>query len=200
MLSNLKTSLIDFFEPFLSFLASFGDWGLFVLSFIESSFFPIPPDFMYIPMILSGYKYPYLLALIASLGSVLGAVFGYYIGLYGGRPLAFGILGKKSLRAINKAEKFFKEYGSIAILIAAFTPIPYKVFTITGGIARMNLLSFIIYSIIGRAARFFAVTFLLVNFGELIMKNFFKLSLIGAFFLVLVFVFLKRSSKTKQSS
>lgn len=192
MLSSFKELILNFFQPFLDFLISFGEAGLFVLAFIESSFFPIPPDFLYIPMILGAHPHPYFLAFIASLGSVLGAVFGYYIGLYGGRPLALRLLGKKSILAINKAEKFFQEYGPLAILISAFTPLPYKVFTITGGIAKMNLFSFILFGLIGRSARFFTVTYLLVNFSELIMENFFKLSIFGAIFLAIAFFIFKR--------
>jgi membrane protein YqaA with SNARE-associated domain len=175
---ELKEQLINFFAPFLDWCMHLGELGLFILALIESSFFPIPPDFIYIPMILAGANNPYALAAICTAGSVIGAVVGYFIGLYGGRPVTKLLLGKYADIGVAKAEEFFRQYGSAAVLIAAFTPIPYKVFTIAGGIARMNIMSFTLYSIIGRGARFFAVTFLLVQFGEMIMKNFFKLSLV----------------------
>lgn len=176
---ELKEQLFHFCQPFLDWCSSLGELGLFILAFIESSFFPIPPDFLYIPMILNGALNPYELAAIATLGSSLGAVFGYYLGLYGGRPVVKFVLGKHGGDAIKRAEDFFNQYGNISVLIAAFTPIPFKVFTIAGGMSRMNLVGFILYSIIGRGARFFAVTFLLVQFGEAIMQNFFKLSLVA---------------------
>jgi undecaprenyl-diphosphatase len=189
---ELKGQLINFFAPFLDWCAHLGELGLFILALIESSFFPIPPDFLYIPMVLAGATNPYNLAGICTLGSVIGAVIGYYIGLWGGRPMTKLLLGKHADSAVAKAEDFFRQYGSAAVLIAAFTPIPYKVFTIAGGIAKMNLMSFILYSALGRGARFFAVTFLLVQFGEMIMKNFFKLSLVVVILGIIVYFVWKK--------
>ena len=197
---ELKEQIFHICQPFLDWCSSFGEIGLFVLALIESSVFPIPPDFLYIPMILNGASNPYALAAIATAGSALGAVIGYYIGLYGGRPVAKFFLGKLADTWIGRAEDFFGKYGSAAILIAAFTPIPFKVFTIAGGISKMNLFGFILYSIIGRGARFFTVTFLLVQFGEVIMENFFKISLIAVLasvsgYFLYKFLFERRKSR-----
>lgn len=175
---EIKEQIFHICAPFLDWCTSLGEIGLFLLAFIESSFFPIPPDFLYIPMILNGAVNPYTLAAVATCGSALGAVLGYYIGYLGGRPIAKLVLRKHGEALIERAEDFFSKYGSAAVLIAAFTPIPFKVFTIAGGMSKMNLFGFIAYSILGRGARFFTVTFLLVQFGEVIMENFFKLSLI----------------------
>lgn len=195
MIHELKEQLISYLQPILDWMNSLGETGLFILAFTESSFFPIPPDFLYIPMILSGAQNPYMLALIASIGSVLGAVFGYGIGYFGGRPIIQFILGKHSETVLNKAEAFFEKYGSMAVLIAAFTPIPFKVFTLAGGMAKMPLLPFILYSSLGRAGRFFTVTFLLVNYGEIIMENFFKLSIVAAIIAVAATVIISMRSK-----
>lgn len=176
---EIKEQIFHLCAPFLDWCTSLGEVGLFILALIESSVFPIPPDFLYIPMILNGAVNPYTLAAIATVGSALGAILGYYIGLYGGRPVAKFFLGTLADTWIKRAEDFFAKYGTAAVLIAAFTPIPFKVFTIAGGMSRMNLFGFIVYSIIGRGARFFTVTFLLVQFGEVIMENFFKISLIA---------------------
>ena len=201
MLHELKETLIAYCQPVMDFCSSLGETGLFILAFIESSFFPIPPDFLYIPMVLNGAHNPYWLALVASVGSVLGALFGYGIGFWGGRPIAIKVLDvfnfkKSSVSSdslISKAEEFFERYGSIAVLIAAFTPVPYKVITIASGICRMPFFDFVLYSAIGRAGRFFTVVFLLVNFGEWILANFFMLSLAAALVALLAYLIWKNS-------
>ena len=166
--------------PIIDWATNLGEPGLFSLAFIEASFFLIPPEVLLTPMILKGINNAYLLATIAAIGSVCGAIFGYYIGLWGGRPIALKVLGSKADFAITKAEEFFERYGSAAILIAAFTPIPYKVFTITAGICRMKMLGFILYSLLGRTSRYLIFAFLLVHFGEVVLANFFKLALLAA--------------------
>lgn len=196
MLHEVKEKLIELLQPVLDWCTALGEWGIFSLAFAESSFFPIPPDFLYIPMILNGHPHPYFLALVTSIGSVLGAIFGYYLGKYAGRGFINKLFGAKADPLITKAEKFFEKYGSVAVLLAAFTPLPFKVFTVTGGLANMPLIPFILYSIIGRAGRFFAVTYLLVNFGEVIMENFFKLSLGIVPIITIFFIFQALNKKS----
>ena len=87
-LHQVKEFIYQVCNPFLDWCNSLGEVGLFSLAFVESAFFPIPPDFLYITMILKGATNPYFLALVASLGSVLGALLGYAIGIWGGRPIA----------------------------------------------------------------------------------------------------------------
>ncbi len=192
MLDQIKDFVISTCQPVMDFCSSMGELGLFILAFIESAFFPIPPDFLYIPMILNGATNPYQLALIATIGSVLGGFFGYAIGFYGGRPIVDKFISHKYL---EKAHRLFEEYGPMAILIAAFTPVPYKVFTIAAGMSDMRKREFLIFSTLGRGGRFFVVTFLLVNFSEAIMEHFFKLSLIGAAVLALAFLVWKFRKK-----
>lgn len=191
MLHELKDQIIDWCQPILDFCSSLGEFGLFTLSFMEASFFPIPPDFIYIPMILNGAPEPYMLAFISTVGSVLGAVLGYFIGRFGGRPVATKLLGGKADEWLDKAESFFSAYGPVAIMIAAFTPIPFKAFTVSAGLCKMNLGAFTFFSFLGRGGRFFAVTYLLIHFGKANMENFFKLSLFLVLFAILSYFFIR---------
>lgn len=132
-------------------------WYLGGLSFAESSFFPIPPDVMLAPMCLGTPKRAWRFALIATVFSVLGGLCGYLIG-----ALAFDLI-EPTLRASHywsayeTAVAWFEQWGFWAMLVAGFSPIPYKVFTVAGGVMAMGLLPFTLASIIGRGARFFLV-------------------------------------------
>ena len=152
---------------------------LFFLSVAESSFFPIPPDVMLLPMCLSNPKKAWKFAFITTVGSVLGGIIGYLIGVY-----AFGFIEPYLydwgyMSAYERAVMWFEEWGFWAIFIAGFSPIPYKVFTIAGGALAMPLLPFILASIIGRGARFYLVALFVIMFGkqadELIRKHMSKL-------------------------
>ncbi len=143
--------------------------ALFGVSFAESSFFPLPPDLMLIPMVLAERLKAWRFALITTLGSVLGGVLGYYIGaaLFEtvGQPIVnfYGLSHKMDVFFEN-----YKTYGALIVFVAGFTPIPYKVFTIASGVAGMSLPIFIGASLVSRGARFFIVAGLLYFFGETI--------------------------------
>ncbi|MBI4018184.1 MAG: DedA family protein [Candidatus Aenigmarchaeota archaeon] len=145
----------------------YGELGLFAVAFMESSFFPIPPDLLLIPLVLINPQLGLWYALVCTVGSVLGALLGYYIGLRGGRPVLIKIAGTKKT---DKVERYFKKYGDWAIAIAAFTPIPYKIFTIAAGVFRHNVKSLLWISVIGRGARFFLVAGLLMLLGPEILN------------------------------
>ncbi len=170
-----------------------GDIGLFILAFIESSVFPVPPDILLIALSLANTSLALYYATIATIGSVLGGVAGYYLGLKGGRRIAKRIFSE---RMIDKADNYFKEYGAWAVLIAAFSPIPYKVFTITAGIFKVNLKKFVIASIVGRGARFYAESVLIMLWGEDILafidSNLELITLITAALIIAVVVLRKR--------
>lgn len=141
--------------------------SLFALSFAESSFFPIPPDVLLIAMTVAHrYKW-WIFASIATAGSVLGGIFGYYIGLS-----LFEAVGKPIIEFYHFQEKFetvgrlYEANAFLAVFTAAFTPIPYKVFTIAGGVFQIPLYELIIASLLGRAGRFFAVAGALRIFGQ----------------------------------
>ncbi len=179
--------------PFLDVVKESGELGLFLVSLTESIFFPIPPDFLYIPMILGGHEHPYFLAMLASIASVLGAIIAYAIGFWGGRPLVYKLSNKSIEKYLAKVEDFFAKYGSASVLLAAFTPIPFKVFTLSSGMAKMPFKRFILFSILGRAGRFYLVSFFLIKFGKDLVENFFKYSLL-LIVPLLIYIFLRKKN------
>jgi membrane protein YqaA with SNARE-associated domain len=143
------------------------DASLFSVSFVESSVFPIPPDVLMIPMVLARRQRAFIIATIATVGSVLGALLGYWIG-----AALMDTVGQWVLTAYGKEAAYadlaarFAEYGGWAVLIAAVTPFPFKVITIFSGAAGLSLPLFIAVSVLGRALRFFIVAGLLWRFGS----------------------------------
>ena len=141
-------------------------WALFAVAFIESSFFPIPPDVLIIPMVLAAPTRWWRIAAVATAGSVLGGLFGYWIGAAMMDTWGHGILafyGKEAAFADISAR--FDEWGGWAVLIAGVTPFPYKVITIFSGAVNLSLPVFIGVSILARALRFFVVAWLLWRYG-----------------------------------
>lgn len=138
---------------------------LFILSVSESSFFPIPPDVMLAPMCLAKPSKLWNFAFITTIGSVLGGVVGYFIGkfLFDNIEPLIEIMGY--VIAYQSAVLWFNDWGFWAILIAGFSPIPYKVFTIAAGALNMAFLPFLIGSAIGRGARFYLLAYLVKIFG-----------------------------------
>jgi membrane protein YqaA with SNARE-associated domain len=136
-------------------------WYLGGLSFAESSFFPIPPDVMLAPMSMARPERATMYALLTTLASVVGGLFGYLIGYFAFEAIAPWLERAGHMPAYLKGKAWFEEWGFWAILIAGFSPIPYKVFTIAAGSLAMNLPLFIIGSLIGRGGRFFLVAGLL---------------------------------------
>lgn len=140
--------------------------ALFGISFIESSIFPIPPDVLMIPMVLARRARALAIASVATFGSVLGALLGYWIG-----AALFDSVGQWVLSTYGKQEAYealqarFNQYGGWAVLFAALTPFPFKVITIFSGAIGLSLPLFILTSVLGRAARFFVVAGLLWRFG-----------------------------------
>ncbi len=168
-------------------------WIMAAVSFAESSFFPIPPDVMLLPMSLARPQRAWWFATICTISSVAGGVVGYAIGalLYElGRAVAHSRLWSH-----DKVETFrpsYAEWGAVIILLKGLTPIPYKLVTITSGFAGYNIWLFILCSIVARGGRFFVLAVLLNRYGDLIRSELEKrLGLwvvIGAVVLVLGFV------------
>ena len=143
---------------------------LAIEAFIESSFFPIPPDVMIIPMVISKKEQFIRIALIATIFSVLGALFGYYIG-YSFHEIAIRIFEFYGYEYSDSFKENFTTGGGffawLGILVTAgFTPLPFKLLTISSGIIHFNLISFILICIIARGLRFFIVAYLTYKFGE----------------------------------
>ena len=142
------------------------------VSFIESSFFPIPPDVMVIPMIIAKKTDFYKIFLIATIFSVLGGILGYFIGAFffdlGAQVMTFYGYENKLINVKNNLIQSEGFYAWLGILfLAGFTPLPYKVFTIASGLIGFNILIFIIISLISRGLRFFIVSYLSYKFGNL---------------------------------
>jgi len=137
-----------------------------VLSFAESSFFPIPVDVMLAPMCLADRKRAWRYASIATVFSVIGGVAGYAIGVVGFEMLEPWLAESYYWAAYETSREWFDRYGVWVIFVAGFSPIPYKVFTIAAGVAAINLPLFVIASVIGRGARFFLVASLIVWGGD----------------------------------
>ena len=174
------------------------------ISFIESFVFPIPPDVFIIPMTIAKREEWIKIAIIATIGSVLGACFGYFIGY-----VFFNEVGIKIFEFYGVDPTFWKtkvssEGGVIAwmtlLAIAGFSPVPFKLLTISSGFVHFNLLYFVIVALITRGSRFFLIAFLIGNFGPamklLIQKKLLKISLIVSIILIIfayfVYIFLTK--------
>jgi membrane protein YqaA with SNARE-associated domain len=166
---------------------------LFLLSFSESSFFLIPPDILLVPMlIVSPSRWLYLAALTTT-ASVLGALFGYVIG-----AVFYDTIGASIIEFYSLEERFleveakFDNNTFLAMFLAAFTPIPFKVFVLSGGFFKVNLVAFTLASIAGRGLRFFLVAYITRVFGAHVAYIFIRYTNIATaiLFLLLVFIFL----------
>lgn len=143
-------------------------WALAFLSFIESSVFPVPPDVLLAPLCLGNRKKAWWYATVTTVASVLGALLGYAIGALAWEAVdqwMFNYVPGFSEHHFETVHRWYDDYGLIVLFAAAFTPIPFKVFTIAGGVFDQPLIPFILISFVGRAARFFLVagTFWLVG-------------------------------------
>lgn len=144
----------------------YGAWALFILAFSESSFFPVPPDVLLIALAVGKPEKSLKFAWLCAAGSVLGGIVGYFIGWQfmtgiGDRIVAFYGLTEK----VAHIESLYNQYDAWAVGIAGFTPIPYKVFTITAGAFKIDFLVFVLASAVSRSARFFLVGLLIYVFG-----------------------------------
>jgi len=175
----------ELFHGIIQYFEGLGEIGLGLMAFIESSVFPIPPDVLLIAMSLTLPQKALFFALICTVFSTLGGAFGYAIGKYGGKPIFHRIFKNKN-DYLEKVEHLYHKYGVWAVLGAAFTPLPYKVFTIASGIFTLNFSGFMIASFIGRGARFFIVGTALMLFGEMI-KSYLELVIIGLTLIVVLF-------------
>ncbi len=147
--------------------APLGSVGLFLLAFIESSFFPIPPDILLIILSLSNPELSLWYALVCTIGSTLGGLFGYFIGYVGKKAVLERMFSQEKIDGVHK---YFHKYDAWAIFIAAFTPIPYKVFTIAAGVFSIEIKRFAVASIIGRGMRFFIIGTLIMLYGKIIVE------------------------------
>lgn len=167
MLDSIK----DFFEQY-------GSIGLFFNAFFDGFIIPLPPDFLLSTLALQGIGNPTVLALICSIGSVIGGCIGYCVGRFGGRPLIDKFVPKNYSRYIDKFETLFNKYGKWAIVIDAFTPIPYKALTWGCGILKFNPIVFALVSFPVRTVRYVLVANTASFIGEQMRHDFEKTVLV----------------------
>ena len=171
-------------------------WYLSLISFAESSFFPIPPDILLIPMALASKAKALFYAFICTLFSVLGGILGYVIGYFFYNSVGIYIVELYHLEnSFNIFEDYYKEFGILIVLGAGITPFPYKFITIASGVFGLNIFLFIIVSIIGRGLRFYLIAILLYFFGgkiKLIIDKYFNILTIVFFVLLVASVFIIR--------
>ncbi len=146
-----------------STFAPMGLLGLFILSFIESSFFPIPPDVLIIVLVLDNPSLWPIVVIVATIGSVLGGIFGYGIGYVSEEAVLRRFISRRKL---EKAHSLYNKYESWAVFIGGFTPLPYKVFSISAGLFYVRLRPFIVATTLSRGLRFLIVALLIVFFGK----------------------------------
>lgn len=211
-MAKMKNKIINFIKSPLRLLKAMYNWtlhwaktkqapyALFWLAFCESSFFPIPPDVLLIAMVMAERKKWALYATICTIGSVAGALLGYFIGWGLYETIGKTIINTYHLNAaVELVGRKFSENSFITIFTAAFTPIPYKVITIAAGIFNISLITVVVASIFGRAGRFFLVALGLRVFGKKIAdsieKYFDILSIVFVILLVGGFWIIKHFAK-----
>jgi membrane protein YqaA with SNARE-associated domain len=170
--------------------------ALFGLAFAESSFFPVPPDVLLIALSISKPRRSFFYAALCSLGSLIGGMFGYYIGFQ-----LFNLVGERILRFYGVMNEYYRikqlydTYNAWAVGIAGFTPIPYKVFTIAAGAFKISFIIFLCASAVSRSARFFIVSGLIYRFGpkirDFIERYFNLLTIVFVIALTLGFILVK---------
>ena len=170
---------------------------LSIISFVESFIFPIPPDVLIIPMTIAKRHEWFKIALIATISSVLGAILGYVIGYVFYNEIGIKIFEFYSVDPYFWKNKVSSEGGVIAwmtlLAIAGFTPVPFKLLTITSGFVNFNIIYFIIVALLTRGSRFFLISFLIGNFGPtmkiIIEKKLLKVSIIISI-IIIIFAYL----------
>ncbi len=145
----------------------YGVWTLFVIAFVESSFFPIPPDVFLIAMCIAAPTRAFKYAAICAAGSVLGGMFGYALGFWFMESVGQQIIGWYGLEhKYLSVQSLYQRYDAWAVGAAGFTPLPYKLFTITAGAFEINFVTFVLASLVSRSARFFLVAAIIWKFGK----------------------------------
>jgi len=145
----------------------YSSWILSIVAFAESSFFPIPPDILLIPMIIAKKSKAWLYAFTCTLSSVLGGMAGYTIGYFFYNSIGLLIINAYHLsNSFSTFESYYNEYGILIVLGAGFTPFPFKFITIASGVFNLNIFLFILTAIVARGLRFYLLAGLLFIFGE----------------------------------
>lgn len=180
-------------EAIKDFFNQYGSTGLFFNAFFDGFILPLPPDFLLSTLVIQKIGNPTMLALICSMGSVIGGCIGYSVGRFGGRPLVDRIFPKSVF--VDKAEDLFKKFGVWAIVIDAFTPIPYKALTLGSGLMKFNPWLFAAVSFPVRSIRYILVANTVNFIGDQLRAEFERtilLIVIAVVVLIVLFINLKR--------
>lgn len=175
----------------------YGIWILLAIAFVESSVFPIPPDVFLIAMCIAAPAKSFKYAAVCAIGSVLGGAFGYGLGFWFMDSLGQQVIGWYGLEdKYLTVQELYRTYDAWAVGVAGFTPLPYKLFTITAGAFKLNFPTFVFVSLLSRTARFFLVAAFIWKFGEPVQRYIdkyfnilsivFMVLLIGGFLLIKV--------------
>ncbi len=175
---------MDFLRDLVAWTAGwadspFGAVALFAIALAESSFFPVPPDVLMIPLALGKTSQALFFAAVATAGSTVGGILGYFIGAKGGRPLLQRFFKPDKIAMVQNQ---YRRHDVWAVGLAGFTPIPYKLFSISAGVFGLELKRFIVASTLGRGGRFFLVGLTIMLFGESVkafLEYYFDLAVIG---------------------
>ena len=154
-------AILEWVESFA--LTPYGGTALFVIAFAESSFFPVPPDVLLIALCLGDPGSALWFAAICTAGSVLGGAFGYGLGRFGGRPLLLRWFGADRIAPV---ERYYERWNAWATGVGGLTPLPYKIFTIAGGVFAVRFSVFLLASLLARGLRFFTIAILIYYYGE----------------------------------
>lgn len=195
-MKNFNKYLKNVYQKVLDYLSQKNSWKfLGLVSFIESIFFPIPPDIILIPMIMANRKKIIFLVYITTFFSVTGGIFGYLIGFY-----FWDLISPQLYEWLPELNRYFSEFktkfneiGWLIILLGGFTPFPFKVITISCGIMQVNLFLFILFSFLSRGLRFALIGILMYRFGlrikKMVEEYLMILTILVLFIIVLYFVF-----------
>lgn len=163
----------------------YGLGALFAIAFAESSFFPVPPDVLMIPLALARTQQALIFAAVTLVGSLLGGAFGFFIGNKGGRPILNRFFSEDKIALV---QDYYRRYDVWAVSVAGFTPIPYKLFSISAGTFELDFKRFMLASLIGRGGRFFLVGLVIMVFGEPVKELLDKYFDLAAIAIIVLFI------------
>ncbi len=184
----------DIFLNLQNWFQAHGMLGLGLNAWLESFLVLPPPDILLIAMNIAQPQKALQFALVTSIGSAIGGLTGWTLGKIGGRPF-FNWIFRKKKDLFKNVEDLYAKWGTIAVVVAAMTPVPYNVFAWASGILNMNWFLFTLISLICRGARFFFISILLMIFGEAIKQNLKLIVLAGSILLVIAYIFIFKFMK-----
>lgn len=154
--------LHELIQKLTVFFMEYGVWGLIFVSFADSSFFPVPPDFLMVPLAIAQPELAIFYAILTIATSVLGAIVGWWVGLKAGRPILDKFFSADKIEIV---EKYYQKYGGAALAVGGFTPLPFKIFTIAAGMSKISLRDLLLWSLLARGARFMIEAIVIIYFG-----------------------------------